>query len=144
MIDPIPASTPDQAVLLARYKENADQARQHETLRERTTAMVAQTTGILLGLVGFKEGSVHQNQLVPFVSAFVILLGLWGVFSSLLFERRLRRHRKRIDSIRAHLEPSFGPEEKSHWTIWIWVLFHCGIVALGVTLWCWWHTSPSS
>src|SRR5262249_57262544 len=34
-----------QAVLLARYKENYDQARHHEALRECTTAMVASTTG---------------------------------------------------------------------------------------------------
>ena len=42
-----------QQILLARYKENSNRTRHHETLRERTTAMVAQTTGILLGLMGF-------------------------------------------------------------------------------------------
>jgi len=63
-----------------------------------------------------------------------ILLGLWGIFSSLMFERRARRHRRRIDTIRKELEPGFTPDPKTGLTIWIWVLFHTGIVSLGVAI----------
>src|SRR4051812_16126140 len=100
---------PDQAVLLARYKENADQARHHETLRERSTAVVAQTTGVLLGLMGFKEGSLSSSHVVPLISSFIVLLGLWGIVSSIVFNSRARRHRRRIDKIKAKLD---GYEEE--------------------------------
>lgn len=128
------ASPSEQTFLLARYKENADQARHHETLRERSTAMVAQTTGILLGLLGFKEGTFATSHVVPLIAAFIILLGLWGIFSSLMFERRARRHRDRIDKIRKQLESGFEPDPRGRRLIWVWVLFHTGIVLLGAAL----------
>ena len=45
--------------LLTRYKENADQARNHEQLRERTTRMVAMTVGILIGLLALSH--LHEK-----------------------------------------------------------------------------------
>src|SRR6188768_2498329 len=96
---PGPPPNPNRDILLARYKENADQARHHETLRERSTAMVAQTCGVLLGFLGFKEGKVVASPIVLMAGCFIVLLGLWGIFSSLMFEARARRHRARIDKI---------------------------------------------
>lgn len=60
---PIPAglTTREQNIIMGRYRENADQARHHETLRERSTSMVAQTSGVLLGLLGFKEGRLVSS-----------------------------------------------------------------------------------
>ena len=130
---PTAADTP-QAVLLARYKENCDQARHHEVLRERTTAMVAQTSGVMLGLVGFKEGQWKDNPVGQLIAAFIIVLGAWGVFSSVMFEMRARRHRKRIASIRAQLEPNSEPGLNTKQMVWVWVVFHTLIILLGVAL----------
>ena len=130
-------SNPDQAVLLARYKENADQARHHETLRERTTAVVAQTTGILLGLMGFKEGSLYSSRVVPLISSFIILLGLWGIVSSIVFNNRARRHRDRIGYIRQKLDGGGTSEADNPWSLglnWVWVLFHSFVVVLGLSI----------
>ena len=123
-----------QPVLLARYKENCDQARHHETLRERTTAMVAQTSGVMLGLVGFKEGQWKDNPAGHLIAVFIVVLGAWGVFSSLMFESRARRHRSRIDSIRVELETGFQPGAKTKQMVWVWVLFHTMIIGLGMAL----------
>jgi hypothetical protein len=127
-------SSSEQSIRLARYKENSDQARHHEALRERTTSMVAQTTGILLGLLGFKEGTFATSPVVPLMAAFIILLGLWGIFSSLMFERRTRRHRTRTDRIRGELEPNSESDPKGRKMVWVWVIFHSGIVSLGVAI----------
>jgi hypothetical protein len=131
-------TNPDQAVLLARYKENADQARHHETLRERSTAVVAQTTGVLLGLMGFKEGSLSSSHVVPLISSFIVLLGLWGLVSSIIFNSRARRHRRRIDKIRAKLEgyekEDVGDSPWRQGLNWVWVIFHSLIVVLGVSI----------
>lgn len=123
-----------QTVLLARYKENCDQARHHEELRERTTAMVAQTSGVMLGLVGLREGQWKDNPASQLIAAFIVVLGAWGVFSSIMFEIRARRHRRRIASIRAQLEsdPEQGLNTKQ--MVWVWVVFHSLIVLLGVAL----------
>lgn len=61
-------ANPNQAVLLARYTENCEQARHHEQLRERTTSMVAQTSGVMLGLLGFKEGTWKDNAIGLFIA----------------------------------------------------------------------------
>jgi len=132
-------SDSDRAILLARYKENGDQARQHETLRERSTMTVAQTTGVLLGLMVLKDGSLNSGIIVWLISSFIILLGAWGIFSSIIFDSRARRHRQRIVEIRNKLEEkneviqaSFNP-----WEIrlnWVWIIFHLFIMAIGVSM----------
>ena len=123
-----------QEILLARHKENCDQARHHENLRERTTAMVAQTSGVMLGLVGFKAGEWKDNPVGHLIAAFIVVLGAWGVFSSIMFETRARRHRKRIASIRAQLEPSSEPGLNTKQMVWVWVVFHALIILLGIAL----------
>jgi hypothetical protein len=95
----------DEEILLARYKENCDQARQHENLRERTTAMIAATVGVLLGFLGLKaSGSLPTGPLVPIMASFIVLLGAFGVFASWLFDNRARMHRATIDNIEACLK----------------------------------------
>src|SRR5262245_19001320 len=130
---PTPAGT-SQEILLARYKENCDQARHHESLRERTTAMVAQTSGVMLGLVGFRDGQWKGNPAGQLIAAFIIVLGAWGVFSSIMFETRARRHRKRIASIRAQLESNSEPGLNTKQMVCVWVVFHALIILLGVAL----------
>ena len=128
------STTNPDPVYLARYKENADQARHHEVLRERSTTMVAQTTGVLLGLLGFKEGNFTTNPIVSLAGIFIILLGIWGIFSSVMSESRARRHRARIDKFLEKLDTSFKAGAKTKQTVWVWVLFHSGIIALGVAI----------
>jgi hypothetical protein len=96
--------------------------------------MVAQTVGVMLGLIGFKEGNWADNPIGKLIAIFIILLGAWGVFSSLLFESRARRHRARIDKIRKELDAGFVPGPKTKQMIWVWVLFHAAIIALGIAL----------
>jgi hypothetical protein len=120
-------ATVQRDILLVRYKENAEQARHHEQLRERSTSMVAATTGVLLGLTSLKDGSPFT----PLAGAFIILLGLWGVYSSIAFENRARRHRARIGTILNQLGLDVE-QSTSHTFYLVWVAFHIGIVALGV------------
>lgn len=127
-------SPSQQQVLLARYKENADQARHHETLRERSTAMVAATTGVMLGLLGFKDGTIHHSEAAAVVGLFTILLGAWGMFSALVFESRARRHRNRIDRFLASLGVTISTRRKRHELNSVWLLFHAAIICLGVTV----------
>ena len=128
------STTNPDPVYLARYKENADQARHHEVLRERSTTMVAQTTGVLLGLLGFKEGNFLTSPIVSLVGIFIILLGGWGIFSAVMAESRARRHRERIDGFLTKLDTSFTPDAKTKQTVWVWVLFHVGIIGLGIAI----------
>ncbi len=102
----------NQAYILARYTENCEQARQHETLRERTTSMVFQTSGVMLGLLGFKEGSWQDNPISLIIAVFILLLGTWGLVSAIMSEWNILKHRKRIDTIRARLEPGLEPEPR--------------------------------
>ena len=68
------------------------------------------------------------------IALFIVVLGAWGVFSSLMFESRARRHRARIDSIRVQLEAGFQPGAKTKQMVWVWVLFHTLIIVLGTAL----------
>ena len=127
----------DEEILLVRYKENCDQARQHENLRERTTAMIAATVGVLLGFLGLKtSGSLPSGALVPIIASFVILLGAFGIFASWLFDNRARMHRETIDIILALLKalPVRAPGIKKARLGWIWYAFHLLIVLLGAVL----------
>lgn len=126
---------------IARYNENSEQARHHERLRERTTRMVATTIGILLGLLSFKETNSLSDDIVFFASSFIMILSCWGVYYSIYAENRIRRHRDRIDKIRASLDSTFTiDKDKKRTTIWVWVLFHIILFLLGFILfvysWC--------
>jgi hypothetical protein len=128
----------DEETLLVRYKENCDQARQHENLRERTTATIATTIGVLLGFLGLKQnGTLPQGPLVPVIAAFIILLGLFGIFASWLFDNRARMHRETIEIIMVEIlkAPSVRkPGTKKARLGWIWYAFHLLIVSLGSVL----------
>ncbi len=130
---PISASltTQEQDIILTRYRENADQARHHETLRERSTAMVAQTYGVLLGLLGFKQGSLVSGTILYLIGSLIVLLGLWGVYSAVAFDNRARRHRERIDKLLVRLGEIKSPSAKKHRLNLVWVAFHLGIIAIG-------------
>jgi hypothetical protein len=125
---------PDQKVLLARYGENCEQMRHYEALREHTTAIVAQTSGVMLGLLGFKEGTWKGNPIGLLMAVFIAVLGGWGLFSAFLAESRIRLHRRRNDKIRPHLEIVLEPDSHWKWTVWVWVLFHCALIILGIIL----------
>lgn len=127
----------DEEILLARYKENCDQARQHENLRERTTATIAATIGVLLGFLGLKaNAALPSGPLVPVIAAFIILLGLFGIFASWLFDNRARMHRDTIENIMAALNatPIRTPATKKVRLGWIWYVFHLLISLLGTVL----------
>jgi hypothetical protein len=126
-----------EETLLARYKENCDQARQHESLRERTTATIATTIGVLLGFLGLKQSAVlPSGPLAPVIAAFIILLGLFGIFASWLFDNRARMHRDTIAIILEMLNapPVRPPGTKKANLGWIWYAFHLLIVLLGGVL----------
>ena len=138
-----------EEVLLLRYKENCDQARQHENLRERTTATIATTVGVLLGVLGLKQnGAPPAGLLATVIAAFIILLGVFGIFASAAFEIRARMHRKRIAGILTKLDTLIEPDEaqteaeaKRIRFVWIWYGFHGMIVLLGIVLY--WFASHS-
>jgi hypothetical protein len=90
-----------QAVLLARYHENCAHIRHLDTLLERTTTLAAQTSGVMLGLAGYRAVSgarLIETSVGKVIPAFFILLGAWGVVSSILIEHRTRTHRARVDA----------------------------------------------
>ena len=131
----------DEEILLARYKENCDQARQHENLRERTAATIAATVGVLLGVLSLKNcGTLPTGRLACIIAAFITLLGLFGIIASALFDNRARMHRKAIREILTQLKASKirdddDPETKGIRFVWIWYVFHGMIALLGLVLW---------
>jgi hypothetical protein len=98
-----------QTLILAVYKENCDQARHHEVQRERVTAIVATTTGLLLGLFGFSQNAWSEPKPIHLViPVFLILLGLWGFAASWKHNERSSLHRQRIRQCRRQLEELSG------------------------------------
>ena len=93
-----------QTLLIAVYKENCDQARHHEVQRERVTAIVGQTTGLILGLFGFSTAAWNNPKPIHLViPLFLILLGLWGFAASWKHNERSDFHRERIRHYRKAL-----------------------------------------
>lgn len=144
-----------QTLILAIYKENCDQARHHEIQRERVTAIVASTTGVMLGLLGLgKGGELITPSLMLLMSIFIVLLGLWGFAGSWKHNERAALHRERIGQCRIQLENlsginlvkinelaeeahvlSFGPNARFETsTHYIWKTLHVMIALLGFTM----------
>jgi hypothetical protein len=103
--------------------------------------MVAQTTGVLLGLLSLKGGVMEQGAIHLLISGFIILLGLWGIISSIVSEDKLRTHRLRINEQKLKIEEILGlvhtPVESKKHTIMIYISFHSLIMALGIILFNW-------
>ncbi|MEA2164732.1 MAG: hypothetical protein QOK37_2859 [Thermoanaerobaculia bacterium] len=96
--------------------------------------MVAQTVGVMLGLLGFKDGAIAHSRPAAIIALFIIVLGAWGVFSAVTFEARARRSRDRIDGFLAQLDPNFLPKAKHHTLNYVWIVFHSVIMCLGVVV----------
>ena len=143
-----------QTLLLAIYGENCDQARHHEVLRERVTTIVAQTTGVVLGLFGFGtawEKPTHIHLVIP---ALIVLLGLWGFAASWKHNERSKLHVQRVRQCRKRLsvlsgvdldainydadilhKKEFGPQAGlANRTHIIWKAFHLLIAVLGIVV----------
>jgi hypothetical protein len=129
-----PQSPANQTVLLARYQENCAEARHLTTLLERTTAMVSSSVGVLLGLMGFRDKPLSDSPAGKVIPAFIILLGMWGVISAVIFELRAEEHRKRVMDLMKDLEPGHALPRRPVRLIGVWVVFHACIAAIGVIL----------
>jgi hypothetical protein len=97
-----------QTLLLAYLKENCDQARHHEIQRERVTAIVASTTGLVMGLFGFSSSWRQPSAIHLAVPFFMILLGTWGYLAAWKHHERSRMHVQRIRVLRKQLSALSG------------------------------------
>ncbi len=97
-----------QTLLLAYLKENCDQARHHEVQRERVTAIVASTTGLVMGLFGFSSSWSHPSSVHLAVPFFMVILGAWGYLAAWKHHERSRMHVQRIRAIRKQLSALSG------------------------------------
>ena len=96
---------PDETILLAIYKENADQARQHEVFRQTITTLVAGITGAVIGLLSLKEtAAVLHSPLLPVAGIFLAVIGTFGLIASMKHYERNRMHVERIREIRKALD----------------------------------------
>jgi hypothetical protein len=96
--------TPEQLALLEMYKEHAQQARQHETLRERMTAAVVAIGAAVVAFISASLRDPSVGLLLP--ALFVFVLGCYGaVFSRKHYERN-RLHTAIMGSFRERLEAS--------------------------------------
>jgi len=97
-----------QTLLLAYLKENCDQARHHEVQRERVTAIVASTTGLIMGLFGFSSSWDHPTHVHLAIPFFLIVLGAWGYLAAWKHHERSRMHVQRIRACRKQLQALSG------------------------------------
>ncbi len=96
--------TPEQLAYLEMYKEHAQQARQHETQRERMTGAVVAMGVALVAFVSTNLKEPTPALLLPAV--LVIILGCYGtVFSRKHYERN-RLHTDIMGTFRDALENS--------------------------------------
>lgn len=94
-------------VLLAAYKGQADESRQHEDQRERMTALVAAAGAAVLGFVASRPHAVNR----PVVGVALVALGLYGALFSLKHHERSRRHSAVQDGIGDRLAALFPQAE---------------------------------
>ena len=147
---------PDETILLALYKENADQARQHELFRQTITTLVAGITGAVIGLLSLKDtGAVLHSPLLPVIVILVAVIGTFGLIASMKHYERNRMHIERIREIRKALDtlPGITPQllqninanaKNTHDPKFphlsqlelnkVWNTFHLLVVILGITL----------
>jgi hypothetical protein len=150
-----PHPVPDETILLAVYKENADQARQHELFRQTITTLVAGITGAVIGLLSLKEtAAVLQSPLLPVAGSFLAVIGTFGLIASMKHYERNRMHVERLRRARAQLDQLTSTKkllatikddaDKDHNPRYpflskkrlntVWNLFHLLIIAFGITL----------
>jgi hypothetical protein len=111
-----PTSTPSEPpaaikdILLANYKEHADEARQHENQRERMTALVIAVGGGSLALATSKIEGVN----VGLLGGALVVLGLYGAVFSLKHYERNRRHAAMLKGIGRRLEELYPLTQLQH------------------------------
>lgn len=117
-----PTRTECQSFLQAMYKEQCDQARQHETMRQQATTLVITLTGAVVsiaaasgGILAFIRGSgnnpdVHPLLLVlySFLGVFVIFLARHGRKLSMKHYERSQFHTERARAYRRRAEELFN------------------------------------
>lgn len=98
--------TPEQLAYLEMYKEHAQQARQHETQRERMTGAVV---AIGVALIAFVSTNLKEPTPSLFLPAFlVVILGCYGTLFSRKHYERNRLHTDIMAAFRNALENSLA------------------------------------
>jgi hypothetical protein len=107
-----------QSFLLAMYKEQTDQARQHEALRKQSTTIALTVSGAILTAATATSPSVMQGLCalnMPWLFAgyallglFLVALGWFGRTLSLKHYERNRYHTTRAEWYRTELEKMTG------------------------------------
>jgi hypothetical protein len=96
-------------VLLAVYKENCDQTRQHEAYRDKVCGLAMTAVGVLLGLLGFGADAWAAPTIAHLaIPAFIIGLGCWARITTAKHDERAAMHRQRIRGIRVALSNLIG------------------------------------
>lgn len=148
---------PDETILLAIYKENADQARQHELFRQTITTLVGGITGAVIGLLSLKDTLlILRSPLLPVAGSFLAIIGIFGLIASMKHYERHQLHIQRMRGLRNELEqlptnsttgrltsintaanaihnPRFPILHKTELNK-VWNTFHLLVIALGITL----------
>jgi Flp pilus assembly protein TadB len=91
-------------VLLKMYDEHAQQARQHETQRERMSWIILAVSGVLVTFIA--NNGLQPNSLIA--SATLIVLGVYGWLFSLKHYEKNRLHTKIMKSFRDNLGGETG------------------------------------
>ena len=126
---PPPTRAETLSFLLAMYKEQSDQARQHETMRQQATTIALTLAGVVVSLAAASGGSLaflKERGSLPNLSPgffalysllgfFVIGIGRHGRRLSLKHYERNQMHTARSREYRKHLEdlfPGYGFGDK--------------------------------
>jgi hypothetical protein len=109
-------ATDPQNFLQAMYKEQCDQARQHETLRERSTAIIISVCAPIITFTGVAATFTYDKledkrwfAAYAIIGLFLIGLGWFGRGLSLKHYERNRVHAVRAGAYRSELEKLFLP-----------------------------------
>lgn len=142
-------------ILLTIYKENADQARQHELFRETITAIVGGVTGAVLSLSLKEATAALESPLLPLAGIFLAIMATFGLIASMKHYERNRLHVERMKGIRKALDalPGMPPNllsginataKTNHGNVFpwlsrvklnkVWNAFHILIIVLGIGL----------
>lgn len=141
-------------VLLSVYTENSELARHHDNQRERITGIVAQTSGVLLGLLTISSFQTVFGLSFLLVGCFITIFGFLGFAFSWKHNERARLHRHRVRTLRKEMSKISGIDlrelnksasrnhamdysriaPESLRLDWIWKSFHLLIVVLGLVI----------